>query len=137
MKLSVVIAHADALANAFVVWRGFEQSMRKAAEMGYDGVELALRHPDEIDRATLRTWLTETGLEVSCVSTGQVFASLGVSLTDPDPKARMTSKEMFAQFIDLASEFGQKVNIGRIRGEIASRDREEVERLFVEATRDL
>ena len=37
MKLSVAVADSGALPSAFVVFRGFEQSARAAAELGYDG----------------------------------------------------------------------------------------------------
>ncbi len=50
MKLAVAVASKNALASAFVVWRGFEESIRKAADFGYHGVELALKTADEIDR---------------------------------------------------------------------------------------
>ena len=43
MKTAVTIAGANAKDSAFVVWRGFEKSIRKASEYGYDGVELALK----------------------------------------------------------------------------------------------
>jgi len=37
IKLSVAIAGKHALPSAFVVFRGFEESIEKAADMGYDG----------------------------------------------------------------------------------------------------
>jgi len=43
MKLSVAIASGEAPASAFVVWRGFKESIAKAAKFGYHGVELAFR----------------------------------------------------------------------------------------------
>ena len=42
MKIAVAIATADAAPSAFVVFRGIEESIEKAAKLGYDGVELAL-----------------------------------------------------------------------------------------------
>ena len=44
---------------------------------------------------------------------------------------------MFRELIDLAAEFGKIVKIGRIRGSVGSRPREEVERLFIDMVRDL
>ncbi len=49
MKLSIVIAAENALPSAFVVYRGFEACIPKAARLGYQGVELALRRADEIN----------------------------------------------------------------------------------------
>ena len=49
MRLSVVIAGENAPESAFVVWRGYQRSIEKAAELGYEGVELALGGADDVD----------------------------------------------------------------------------------------
>ncbi|GAB1482245.1 hypothetical protein MASR2M78_10600 [Treponema sp.] len=67
MKLSLAIAGENALPSAFVVFRGFADSMRKAAALGYDGVELALKQHDEIDRVELSSLLRKHQLEISCI----------------------------------------------------------------------
>jgi sugar phosphate isomerase/epimerase len=133
MKLSVAIADTTATANAFVVFRGFEASIRQAARLGYDGVELALKLASEVDRAALRGWLGEAGIEVSCISTGQVFAALGLTLSAADAARRAEAQAVFRDLVDLASEFGGMVNIGRARGSIGVRPRSEVEGLFLES----
>ena len=38
MKLSVTVAASAAAEDAFVVWRGFKESIKKAAALGYQGV---------------------------------------------------------------------------------------------------
>ena len=137
MKLSVAIADSTAMPNAFVVFRGFEASIRQAARLGYDGVELALKLASEVDRAALRAWLSGAGIEVSCISTGQVFAALGLTLSNPDAGRRAEALRVFRDLIDLASEFGRMVNIGRARGSVGSRARHEVEALFLESVGEL
>ena len=84
MKLAVAIASKDAAPSAFVVWRGFEESIAKAAEYGYQGVELALKKASDIKSDRLSKWLDKNNIEVSCISTGQVFADLGLFFTHPD-----------------------------------------------------
>ena len=69
IKLAVVIANKNAHPSAFVVFRGFEESIRKAAILGYDGIELALKNPDEINKKELSSWLKDTNLEISSIST--------------------------------------------------------------------
>ena len=137
MKLSIAIAERHALPNAFVVWRGIEESIQKAAWLGYQGVELALKLPDEVDPARLRAQLRAANLEISCISTGQVFAGLNLMFTDPHLERRRRLRELFRGFIDLAAEFGGLVNIGRVRGSIGDRPRGEAEALFVELAREL
>ncbi|MEN6456239.1 MAG: sugar phosphate isomerase/epimerase family protein [Prolixibacteraceae bacterium] len=137
MKLSIAIASENALPSAFVVFRGFEESMRSAAALGYDGVELALKNANEIDRKLLRAWLDETGLEVSCISTGQVYAETGLMFTDSDIQKRKKVKKVFKEIIDLAAEFCQLVNIGRIRGQIGDDGARAAESRFGELILDL
>jgi len=137
IKLSVAVAGSNARDSAFVVYRGFEKSIEKAAELGYDGVELALRSAAEIDRRSMTKWLSASNMEVSCISTGQVFADLGLMFTDSDPEKRARVRDIFEDMIDLAAEFGRLVNVGRVRGRIGNGYREEAETLFVEMARGL
>jgi sugar phosphate isomerase/epimerase len=137
MKLSIAIADTHALPSAFVVYRGFETSIPKAAQIGYHGVELALKRADEINPDRLQALLRESNLEVSCISTGQVYADGGLMLTHDDPQKRREVMTVFKEFIDLAATFGQLVNIGRVRGPIDGRSRAYVEELFVEVAREL
>ncbi len=119
MKLAVTIAGENAKESAFVVWRGFEESLRKAAEYGYDGVELALKSADDINPDCLSNWLDKYKLEVSCISTGQVFADLGLYFTHPDPQVRDKTIGVFTGLVKLAGDFGKIINIGRTRGFVA------------------
>lgn len=137
MKLSVAIAGEHALPSAFVVFRGFEKSIQKAAELGFNGVELALRRAEEINPSYLRSMLDVHGIEVSCISTGQVYADGGLRLTHENIEKRNDTVRIFKELIDLAAEFGQIVNIGRVRGSIGNKPRGEVEALFVDVAQGL
>ncbi len=138
MKLSVAIAGEQALPSAFVVWRGFEASIRKAAELGYHGVELALKCADEIDPDKLHKWLKQYHLEVSCISTGQVFADLGLYFTHESDEIREKAIVVFTELIHMAKDFGKIVSIGRARGFVAQgQTREQAEALFIDAARQI
>ncbi|NLF30623.1 MAG: sugar phosphate isomerase/epimerase [Planctomycetes bacterium] len=119
MRLAVAIASADAPPGALVVWRGFEASMDKAARLGYDGVELALRDAGEIDAGAVARQLADRGLACPCLSTGQVFAVLGLYFTTADPARSRRVVAVFRDLVDLAAELGAMLNIGRARGFIA------------------
>jgi sugar phosphate isomerase/epimerase len=132
MKLSVAIAGKEAMPNAFVVFRGVKESIIKAHELGYDGVELALKRPDEVSKDELNQWLRENSLEVSAISSGQVFAARNLYFTDENQENRAELYKSFCGFIDLASDFGGLVNIGRTRGPIDGRDPAFAEELFLD-----
>jgi sugar phosphate isomerase/epimerase len=131
MKLSIAIADSAALPSAFVVFRGFEQSMKAASELGYNGVELALKRPDEISPGKLDRLLADYNLEVSAISTGQVYAALGLSFTDPPSPKKDGLIGIFREFIDLAARYGKKVNIGRVRGNKGSENPEAAVKRFI------
>jgi sugar phosphate isomerase/epimerase len=137
MKLSIAIADTDALPSAFVVFRGFEDCIPKAARLGYHGVELALKRAGEINIKRLQELLQENNLEVSCISTGQIYADGGLMLTHEDAKKRSAVKGLFRELIDLAASFGKIVNIGRVRGPVGNRNRAAVEQMFIEVAREL
>lgn len=132
MKLGVSIAGSEALPTAFVVFRGIDRSVKKAAALGYDGVELALMRPEEIDKSRLKSLLKETGMEISAISSGQVWSARRLCFTEEDKEKRKELKKTFCGFIDLASDFGQMVNIGRIRGGINGRDIKLCKELFLD-----
>jgi len=138
MKIAVAIATQDAMPDAFVVWRGIDESIRKAAQFGYDGVELALKTADQVDPARIRKALDGAGLGLPCISTGQVFAGLGLYFTTTDPAKRAEVIGVFRGLIDLAAQFGACVNVGRARGFIEEGEsREATEARFVEVAREL
>ena len=132
MKLAVVVASENALPSSFAVFRGIEKSAEIAHRLGYDGMELALKESDEITHDELRSILKRNSLEISAISTGQVFAARGLMFTDPDKERRQELWKSFTGFVDLASEFGGLVNVGRVRGSIGNRDKNEAEGLFLD-----
>ena len=126
MKLAVAIASENAANSAFVVFRGLESSIRKAAELGYDGIELALRDKDQVDIAGVKKMIKDYGLEIPVVSTGQVFAGLNLWFTSPDAAIRAKAVEIFKGLSEVAAEFGAMINMGRVRGFIAEGETVEV-----------
>lgn len=138
MKVAVTIGSDQAGDSAFVVWRGFEESIRKAAAFGYDGVELAMRSANDVEACDLKRWLSESGMEVSCITTGRMFAEDHLYFTHPDPEIRKRAKDSYKSLIDMASEYCNLINIGRVRGEKGKeQSEEEADRLFLDAYREI
>lgn len=138
MKIAVAIATEDALPTAFVVFRGIEESIRKAAEMGYDGVELALMDRDQVDVARVERLIRAHGLGIPVVSTGQVFAGHRLWFTDPDPARRRRAVAIVKGLVDVAAEFAAMVNLGRVRGFVAEGETAAIaESRFAEAVREI
>lgn len=137
MNLGLAIAPANALPSAFVVFRDdLSVSIRKAADLGYDGVELALLRADQVDLPSIKRLLRQHGLAVPAISTGQVFAEAGLYLTHPDPDARERCAATFHRLCEVAADLGAMVNVGRARGFIPEDEpREVAEARFLEGIR--
>ena len=116
MKIAVAVASEDALPSAFVVFRGIEESIRKAAELGYDGVELALRDKHQVELGKVKRLIKEYHLEIPVISSGQIFSDSKLWLTAIDKDVSSRAAEALKGLIDAASEFGAMVNMGRVRG---------------------
>jgi sugar phosphate isomerase/epimerase len=118
MKIAVAVASENALPTAFVVFRGIEESIRKAAEMGYDGIELALLDKNQVDIKQVKKLVSQYKMQVPVISTGQVFAGANLWFTATDPAVRATAIEVFKGLTEVAAEFGAMVNMGRVRGPV-------------------
>lgn len=136
-KIAVAIAHKEALPEAFVVFRGFEESIPLAADLGYNGVELALRRAEEIDVTKIAKLLSKANMEVSAISTGQIFAESGLTLMESDLSKRKELFKIFFELIDLAADFGEKINIGRVRGSLIKGEEKKCMELFDEGIKKI
>ena len=122
MKTAIVIAPHYAAASSFSVYRGLEQGMRRAAELGYRGVELALADAEEGKQNKVSKLLKEYHLELPAISTGRLQAERGLCLSSPRLPVRQKAVAEFLKIIDLAAETGSMVNIGRARGFMEEKD---------------
>ena len=116
-KIGLAIAPENALPSAFVVFHDkLETSIKKVADLGYDGVELALLDKNQVDIKLVNKLISDYGLTIPVVSTGQVYGEARLHFTDPDPARRQLAMDKFMGLMEVAAEFGAKINIGRIRG---------------------
>jgi len=117
VKLGLAVAPAEALPSAFVVFRDdLCRLVDRCAALGYHGVELALLDAGQVDVPAMERRLRATGLEIPCISSGQVFAADRLYFTHPDAAVRRRAVERISGMIRLAAVFRAKVNTGRVRG---------------------
>jgi len=117
VKIGLAAATADALPSAFVVFRDDLCTLvDRCCDLGYDGVELALRFAHQVNLPEIKRRLSATGMEIPCISSGQVFAADHLYFTHPDSAVRDAAVQRITGMIRLAAEFGAKVNTGRVRG---------------------
>jgi sugar phosphate isomerase/epimerase len=116
MKLSVVLSTHAAAFQAVAFKGDFEANVAKIASWGYDGVELAVRDPKLVDAGQLERVVSECGLVVPAIGTGQAWGEEGLSFTSSDPKVRQAAIERISSHVPLADRLGAIVILGLIRG---------------------
>ena len=123
MKLAYQVATPDLDRSPLLTaYQGtLEDGFRLLAKNGYQGVELMVRNPQTLDTAALDTLLQKTGLSITMLATGEIWAQDHLSLSSPDPDNRQRCMARFREFIDCAARYGAQVNVGRVRGEVVPR----------------
>ncbi len=115
MKLSMVLSLQDTSFGA-VFKAELDPLLKELRELGFDGVELALADPLEVDQREVFRIVSEHGLEVPAVGTGQAYLRDGLSLLSSDEGVRKKAVERIKNHVDFAQLFGAQVIIGLIRG---------------------
>ena len=116
MKKSIVISTSSTKFSALAFKEDFENSVKKVADLGFDGAELAVRNPKDLKVDDVINILKENNLEVPAIGTGQAYGEEGLSFSDPDEMVRKTAVERIKDQILFASHFDAQVIIGLIRG---------------------
>jgi len=125
MKLALAISTPEIKATVPVALLsgGFVERLRKAADLGYEGVELMVARPDELDVASIRAQIADCGLEVAAVGSGAIAMVDQLTLLATEEALRAQAIHR----LDALMEFSQAlqaplVTIGSFRGRIAGRD---------------
>ncbi len=136
MKLSIVLSTQPTSFSALAYKGEIESNIKKIKEFGYDGVELAVRNPEELDIEFIESIILKNDLIVPAIGTGQAFVEEGLSFTNPDPGIRQKAVGRIIDQVHLAKKFNAMVIIGLIRGVTAKNyDREKAESDLVDALR--
>jgi sugar phosphate isomerase/epimerase len=132
MKLSLVVS-VEQTTFAAVAARGeWRQALARAAALGYDGVELAVRDPGAVDADALGQEARRAGVAIAALGTGQAYLAEGLSLTADDPEVRRRAVERLRAHLALAARWGAVVIVGLLRGRLAG-SREVTDRRMREA----
>ena len=104
----------------FVYEGDFAQGVAKARELGYDGVELHIADPADVDLPTLEQALAENSMRLTAIGTGRAYVNHGLSITDPDEARRRAAVQRLEAFLELAGRLHATVIIGCMRGNVAT-----------------
>lgn len=118
MKLSIVLSTQPASFSALAYKGNIEENIKRIKALGYDGVELAVRNPNELDVELIQSVLVKNSLPVPAIGTGQAYGEEGLSFTDSDPRIRRKAIERIKEQITFAKNFNAVVIIGLVRGTV-------------------
>jgi len=118
MKYGIVISVSSTRFGPVVFKENLEENIIKAGEMGYDGVELAVRKTEEVDVAKIKRLIKKYNLQIIALGTGQIYGEEGLSFSSPNSDIRNKSIERTKRIIDIAKHLGASIIIGLIRGNI-------------------
>jgi sugar phosphate isomerase/epimerase len=105
-------------AGPWILWHDLEESLKKAAALGFDGVELFTGSGADLDAGYLRKQLDHYGLELAAVGTGAGKVMHGLTLTDPDPNIRQKAISFISEMISSGAHFGAPAIIGSMQGNV-------------------
>jgi sugar phosphate isomerase/epimerase len=106
----------EARGGPFVFWDDLEAGCLKAAELGFNAVEVFLPAPDAIDPVQLSHLLDENGLKLAAVGTGAGWLVRRLTLTHADAGRRAEARRFLQAMIDLGGLFGAPAIIGSMQG---------------------
>jgi sugar phosphate isomerase/epimerase len=106
----------EARGGPFVFWDGIPAACAKAAELGFDAIEIFAPSPEAVDQDELRSLLKKHGLAVAAVGTGAGMVKHGLSLTDPNRENRAAARGFIRQMIDFGGPFKAPAIIGSMQG---------------------
>lgn len=124
MKSAVTIALVSGITyGPWVYWHHLEESMQRAAALGFAAVELFTADAST-DTRHIRTLCNRYGLAVAAVGTGAGKVLQGLTLTDADASVRRKAFDFISEMIGFGAALGAPAIIGSMQGNVSTAGRE-------------
>ena len=106
----------EARGGPFVFWDDLAAACRKAAELGFDGVEVFAPDADSLSDGALRHLLNDHGLKLAAAGTGAGWLRHKLTLTSSERSVRQRARAFIRSIIDAAGALGAPAIIGSMQG---------------------
>ncbi len=137
MKKAIVLSTSDAEFSALSFKGSLTEGIEKARELGYDGVEIAIRDPKSVNVSEIKDIADKNNMKIVAIGTGQAYNQEGLYMTSPDRNIREKTIKRLKEQVEFASVFGAHLIIGLIRGSIKDISYEDGVNLFLEGLREI
>lgn len=107
----------DIKTGPWIFWEDLERSMAKAAELGFDAIELFTASAAAVDQIELASLLAKYQLKLAAVGTGAGKVLHGLTLTDPSEAVRKQAISFISDMIVFGAAFGAPAIIGSMQGQ--------------------
>jgi sugar phosphate isomerase/epimerase len=96
------------------------ESFALASRYGFDGIEVHLRDPHDVEWEEMVELSRRYSLPVTTLGTGMAAGMDGLTFTDPAAGVRIRAVERVKEHIRLAARLGSAVTIGVLNGRLGS-----------------
>jgi sugar phosphate isomerase/epimerase len=100
----------------FIFWDDLPGSIRQAAELGFDAVEVFPPGAGTVDAGELRRQLLENRLALAAMGTGAGWVKHRLTLTSADAAVRRRAEEFICGIIDTAGTLNAPAIVGSMQG---------------------
>lgn len=117
MRSAVTISLVpEARGGPFVFWDGLAHGFAKAAELGFDAVEIFPPSAEDLNAREIKQLVAQHALKVAAIGTGAGWVRHKLRLTDPDATVRRRAQQFIGAIIDFAGGFNAPAIIGSMQG---------------------
>lgn len=120
IRIASMVGAPDLETPTLATHRGdLAEACSQLHELGFDGIELMIRRPADLDDDTIRQSLAGANIALVALCTGHVFAEDHLGLVTPEVEISQEAYARLLEFVQAASRWigpGGMVNIGRARG---------------------
>ena len=119
IKSAVTIALVSQIKTGpWIFWDNLEESMGKAAALGFDAIELFTASGNAISTDVLKKLLGKYKLQLAAVGTGAGKVIHGLTLTDADNTIREKAIAFIKEMMEFGALFSAPAIIGSMQGNV-------------------
>ena len=116
MKFSACLSYEQTSFKAVPFSGLLEENIKTIADIGFDGVELAVRDPLRVEADALEKIVKQCKVAIPALGTGQAWGEDKLSFTSDSKEIRKLAIDRVLSHIPLAERFNSVIIIGLIRG---------------------